>query len=187
MDRGLLTQYSADHKLSFGDGASLIALIKSISDLKGLGDLLADGTMRASKKIGNNSEEWAMHVKGLEMPGYEPRGLKTMALALAVSTRGACHNRSSAYEADFSEKVDRQQISEDRGTITAQSEHFSAIIDSMIWCKFLRKSFNNFYEETSEIYSLITGVKYDSEKLKKAGERINNIKKLFNINKEIII
>ena len=48
-------------------------------------------------------------------------------------------------------------------------------------CKFLRKSFNNFYEETSEIYSLITGVKYDSEKLKKSGERINNIKKLFNI------
>ncbi|GIT12406.1 MAG: hypothetical protein CM1200mP33_5920 [Chloroflexota bacterium] len=51
----------------------------------------------------------------------------------------------------------------------------------MIWCKFLRKSFNDFYEETSEIYSLITGVKYNSRKLKKAGERINNIKKLFNI------
>lgn len=181
MERGLLTQYSADHKLSFGDGASLIALIKSISDRKGLGDLLADGTMRASKKIGNNSEEWAMHVKGLEMPGYEPRGLKTMALALAVSTRGACHNRSSAYEADFSEKVDRQQISEDRGTITAQSEDFSAIIDSMIWCKFIRKAFNNFYQESVEVLNCITGWDVTIEELIKTGERINNSKKLFNI------
>ncbi len=52
---------------------------------------------------------WAMHVKGLELPGYEPRSLKTMALGLAVSPRGACHNRSGAYEADFSGEVDRLQ------------------------------------------------------------------------------
>ena len=123
-------------------------MIKCISQRSGLGDLLAEGTMRASKHVGNRSEEWAMHVKGLEMPGYEPRGLKTMALALAVSTRGACHNRSSAYESDFSEKVDRYKISEDRGQITAQSKDFSAILDSMIWCKFIRKAFNNFYEDS---------------------------------------
>jgi aldehyde:ferredoxin oxidoreductase len=47
-----------------------------------------------------------MHVKGLELPGYDPRKLQTMALGLAVATRGACHNRSSAYEADFSDALD---------------------------------------------------------------------------------
>ncbi|PZC45938.1 MAG: aldehyde:ferredoxin oxidoreductase [Chloroflexi bacterium] len=181
MERGLLSEYTSDHTLSFGDGESLIAIIKCISQRKGLGNLLAEGTMRASRKIGNRSEEWAMHVKGLEMPGYEPRGLKTMALALAVSTRGACHNRSSAYESDFSEKVDRYKVSEDRGRITAQSEDFSAILDSMIWCKFIRKAFNNFYQESVEVLNCITGWDITVEELIKTGERINNSKKLFNI------
>ena len=181
MERGLLTEYASEHKLSFGDGESLISLIKCISQRKGLGDLLAEGTMRASKQTGNYSEDWAMHVKGLEMPGYEPRGLKTMALALAVSTRGACHNRSSAYEADFSERVDRQKVSEDRGYITAQSEDFSAILDSMIWCKFIRKAFKNFYQESVEVLNCITGWDITTEELIKTGERINNSKKLFNI------
>ena len=88
---------------------------------------------------------WAMHVKALEMPGYEPRSLKTMALGLAVSTRGACHNRSSAYEADFSDRVDRLEADALRGRITADGEDFSVILDSLIWCKFLRKAFDDFW------------------------------------------
>ena len=60
----------------------------------GAGDLLAEGSRGAAARVGPGSEAWAMHVKGLEMPGYEPRGLKTMALGFAVSPRGACHNRS---------------------------------------------------------------------------------------------
>lgn len=181
MEKGLLKEYESNNPLRFGDGESLISVIKSISGRIGLGGLLAEGTMRASKEIGNNSEDWAMHVKGLEMPGYEPRGLKTMALALAVSTRGACHNRSSAYEADFSEKVDRYKVSSNRGKITARSEDFSAILDSMIWCKFIRKAFNSFYDESAEVLSCITGWNITKQELMKTGERINNAKKLFNI------
>ena len=64
-----------------------------------------------------------------------------MALGLAVSTRGACHNRSSAYEADFSARVDRLQADVERGRITMEGEDFSAVLDSLIWCKFLRKAF----------------------------------------------
>ena len=74
-------------------------------------------------------------------------------MALSVSTKGACHNRASAYDIDFNNK----EIYHDPTIIaskTKASEDYSAILDSMIWCKFLRKSFNNFYEETSEIYSL---------------------------------
>lgn len=122
-----------------------------------------------------------MHVKGLEMPGYEPRSLKTMALALAVSTRGACHNRSSAYEADFSNRVNRLEADALRGQITADGEDFSAILDSLIWCKFLRKAFDDFWDESAGSLNLITGWDVTSDELKKAGERINNLKKLFNI------
>ena len=137
--------------------------------------------MRAAATVGQGSEAWAMQVKGLEMPGYEPRSLKTMALGLAVSTRGACHNRSSAYEADFSERVDRLKVDDTRGGITMEGEDFSAVLDSLIWCKFLRKAFDDFYAESAAIYERVTGWPMSADELRRAGERINNLKKLFNI------
>ncbi|MEE9123257.1 MAG: aldehyde ferredoxin oxidoreductase C-terminal domain-containing protein, partial [candidate division NC10 bacterium] len=93
--------------LRFGNGDALLAAIPTIARRVGLGALLAEGSRRAAMQVGKESMVWAMHVKGLELPGYEPRSLKTMALGLAVSPRGACHNRSGAYEADFSGQVDR--------------------------------------------------------------------------------
>ena len=73
-----------------------------------------------------------MHVKGLELPGYEPRSLKSMALGLAVSPRGACHNRSGAYEADFSGAIDRFKADPSRGRLVSESEDFAAVLDSLI-------------------------------------------------------
>ena len=122
-----------------------------------------------------------MHVKGLEMPGYEPRSLKTMALGLATTPRGACHNRSSAYEADFSDRVDRLSVDEARGGIAAESEDFEAVLDSLIWCKFLRKAFHDFYEESAQVYSMVTGWEMTAHDLRQCGERISTLKKLFNI------
>lgn len=170
-----------DSDLQFGDSDMVLHTLEKITNREGIGDLLADGTRIASETVGGGSGDWAMHVKGLEMPGYEPRSLKTMALALAVSTRGACHNRSSAYEADFSNRVDRLGVDDDRGRIAMEGEDRSAVMDSLIWCKFLRKAFTDFYAESAEIYTNITGVNMTPEMLQEAGERINNVKKLFNI------
>ena len=172
---------SHEINLSFGGGDALLEGIRLIAERQGIGDLLAEGSMRAARKIGGGSEAWAMQVKGLEMPGYEPRSLKTMALGLAVSTRGACHNRSSAYEADFSDRVNRLEADDQRGRITAEGEDFSAVLDSLIWCKFLRKAFTDLYEESAEIFEKITGWPCSADDLRIAGERINNLKKLFNI------
>ena len=116
-ERGLLTlEDTGGLDLSFGNADIILTCLESISNKNGkLGELLAEGSRIASESLGQNSKDWAMHVKGLEMPGYEPRSLKTMALALAVSTRGACHNRSSAYEADFSNRVNRLEADALRG------------------------------------------------------------------------
>ena len=181
--RGLLTpQDAGGMRLRFGDGDALLAAIELIARRgEGLGDLLAEGTRQASARVGEGSEAWAMHVKGLEMPGYEPRSLQTMALGLAVSTRGACHNRSSAYEADFSAEVDRLRADDRRGAIAMRTEDFSAVLDSMIWCKFLRKAFTDFWGESARAYEMVTGVPTAPDDLRRAGERINNVKKLFNI------
>jgi aldehyde:ferredoxin oxidoreductase len=181
-EKGLLTtEDTGGVELRFGSEEALATALEMIAERRGLGDLLAEGSRRASETVGRGSGDWAMHVKGLEMPGYEPRSLKTMALGLAVSTRGACHNRSSAYEADFSSRVDRLSVDDERGRITMEGEDFSSVLDSLIWCKFLRKAFDDFYAESADIYEHITGWQMTPEELKQAGERINNLKKLFNI------
>jgi aldehyde:ferredoxin oxidoreductase len=122
-----------------------------------------------------------MHVKGLELPGYEPRSLKTMALGLAVSPRGACHNRSGAYEHDFSGDVDRFVADAGRGALVAHSEDYAALMDSLIVCKFLRKCFDDFYSEAAELLGSITGWNCSSDELRRTGERMQTLKKLFNI------
>ncbi len=167
--------------LRFGHREGVLAAIHAIAERQGIGALLAEGSRRAAIETGNNSGYWAMHVKGLELPGYDPRSLKTMALGLAVSPRGACHNRSGAYEADFSGEVDRLHGDPARGRVVAASEDFAAVLDSLIVCKFLRKCFTDFYSEAAEILARVTGWDYTSAEVRLTGERIHTLKKLFNI------
>jgi len=170
-----------DLGLRFGEAAGVFGAIEAIGERRGAGDLLAEGSRLAALAIGGESRRWAMHVKGLELPGYEPRSLKTMALGLAVSPRGACHNRSGAYEADFSGEVDRFKADASRGALVRDSEDFAAVLDSLIVCKFLRKCFTDFYREGAELLSKVTGWDCTSDDLRRVGERIHNLKKLFNI------
>jgi len=96
--------------LTFGSGEAMLRAIELVGRREGLGNLLAEGSRRAAGIIGHHSIAIAPQVKGLEIPGYEPRALQTMALGFAVGSRGADHNRSGAYEVDFSEKVDRRHV-----------------------------------------------------------------------------
>ena len=179
-EKGLLPEARA-LGLRFGDGDGVLAAIHAIAGRDGVGALLAEGSKRAALETGGNSSDWAIHVKGLELPGYDPRSLKTMALGLAVSPRGACHNRSGAYEADFSGEVDRFHGDFARGGTVAASEDFATVLDSMIICKFLRKCFTDFYAEAAELLSQVTGWTYTGADLRRTGERIHTAKKLFNI------
>ena len=179
-DRGLLPEARA-LGLRFGHGDGLLAGIEAIAAREGIGDLLAEGSRRAAIAIGSHSDDWAMHVKGLELPGYEPRSLKTMALGLAVSPRGACHNRSGAYEADFSGEVDRLRGDSARGAVVAASEDFAAVLDSLIVCKFLRKCFTDFYGDAADMLGGVTGWDCTAAELRSTGERIHTLKKLYNI------
>jgi aldehyde:ferredoxin oxidoreductase len=179
-ESGLLPE-DRNLRLRFGDAEGFLAAIPAIAERNGVGDLLAEGSRRAAAHTGGRSAYWAMHVKGLELPGYEPRSLKTMALGLAVSPRGACHNRSGAYEADFSGAVDRLAVDPERGSLVAASEDFAAVLDSMIVCKFLRKCFGDFYSESAELLGKVTGWDFSSAELRRVGERIHTLKKLFNV------
>src|SRR4051794_39610948 len=127
--------------LRFGDAAALLRALEEIGAREGLGELLAHGSRRAAEVVGQGSAAFAPHVKGLELPGYEPRTLQAMALGLAVNARGADHNRSGAYEADLSGRHDRLAGGAEHVAAAIQTEDRAAIMDSLILCKFLRGVF----------------------------------------------
>jgi len=181
-EKGLLTKEDTEGvDLTFGNHAALVEMIHKIGNRSGIGDLLADGVSVASSKLGRNSEHWAMHSKGLEFPGYDPRAMKTLALGLAVGLRGACHNRSPGYEVDMSGEVDRFKGELGRGLMVKEKEDFAAVLDSLIICKFIRRCFDDFYSDAAYLYTQATGLDLTPDELRTAGERINNIKKAFNI------
>ncbi|MGD9856628.1 MAG: aldehyde ferredoxin oxidoreductase family protein [Planctomycetaceae bacterium] len=167
--------------LRFGNSEALLQTLQQIGTRDGLGDLLSEGTRRAARQIGQNSEEFAPHVKGLELPGYEPRTLQTMALGFAVGTRGADHNRSGAYQVDFSEQVDRLHASPDDVRLAIATEDEAAIMDSLILCKFLRGVFDDRMASMAEMLRLVTGWNVNSRELQKTAVRIVTAKKSYNI------
>ncbi|MCZ2856072.1 MAG: aldehyde ferredoxin oxidoreductase family protein [Candidatus Bathyarchaeota archaeon] len=168
--------------LRFGNHEALIELVKKIGARNGwLGDALAEGTKRAAEKIGKGAEQYACHIKGLELPGYDLRGLKTAALGFSVSYRGACHLRSGAYSPDVKGKVNRFAIEKGRGKIVKDGEDLYDVIDSLILCKFSRGTYYDGLEDMAKYYTLATGIEMTPDELIRAGERINNLARLFNV------
>ncbi len=167
--------------LRFGDGAALLRAIDEISSGDGLGLLLAEGSRHLAQKIGRNTIDFAPQVKGLELPGYDPRGLQTMGLGFAVGTRGADHNRSGAYEVDFSEQVDRRNVGPDAAKLAVETEDKAALMDSLILCKFLRGVFTDFFADAAEMLTLVTGWDVAADELRQTAKRIVDQKKRFNI------
>lgn len=182
-ENGILNKENTEEMdLSFGNHEALIEMVKKIGTRDGwLGDVLAEGTKRAAEKIGKGAEKYANHIKGLELPGYDIRGLKTAALGFAVSFRGACHLRSGAYSPDVKGKVNRFTIEKGRGKIIMDNEDQYNVIDSLILCKFSRGTYYEGLDDMANYYTLATGIKVTAEDLRKAGERINNLARLFNV------
>jgi aldehyde:ferredoxin oxidoreductase len=167
--------------LTFGGCDALLRVIPMIAHREGIGDLLAEGSRVAAERIGGDAPDFAPHVKGLEIPGYEPRALQTMALGFAVGSRGADHNRSGAYELDFSERADRYHGTPEAARLAVETEDRAALMDSLILCKFLRGVLTDFWGECSQMLNLVTGWQTTPEQLQQTAKRIVTMKKLINI------
>jgi aldehyde:ferredoxin oxidoreductase len=181
-EHGILTKEDTEGlELEFGNAEAMIEIVHKIGKREGLGDILAEGVKRAAEKIGKGAEKYANHIKGLEMTGYDIRGLKTAAIGYAVSFRGADHNRHGAYAIDLKGTVDRFKVEKGRSKYVIDIEDLYAIIDSLIVCKFSRGVYYKEFEDLAKYYSLVTGIEVTPNELRKAGERINNLGRLFNI------
>jgi aldehyde:ferredoxin oxidoreductase len=167
--------------LRFGDAGALLRALDEIGARTGLGELLAHGSRHAATVVGQGSEAFAPHVKGLELPGYEPRTLQAMALGLAVNARGADHNRSGAYEADLSGSHDRLAGGAPHVAAAIETEDRAAIMDSLILCKFLRGVFADPLREWAALLGAVTGWDVDGDELATTARRIVMAKRAFNL------
>jgi aldehyde:ferredoxin oxidoreductase len=167
--------------LRFGDPEAVLRALDEIGARQGLGELLAEGTRLAAERVGGGSAAFALHVKGLELPGYEPRTMQAMALGLAVNSRGADHNRSGAYEADLSGDYDRLAGGDAHVAAAVETEDRAAVMDSLILCKFLRGVFTDPFGEWAALLSAVTGWDTTGAELRQAARRIVLAKRVFNI------
>jgi aldehyde:ferredoxin oxidoreductase len=178
---GIINKETAGLELDFGSPETMIEMIKRVSLREGFGDTLAEGVKLAAEKIGDGADKYAVQIKGVEMTGYDIRGLKTAALGYAVSFRGADHNRHGAYGPDVSGKVDRFKAEKGRGKLVKETEDLYSIIDSIIVCKFSRGTYVKGFDDLAALYTAVTGIEMSGEELRLAGERINNLGRLINI------
>ena len=165
-----------DEKIEYGDFDGVAELLKKITRREGIGAILANGIIHASKEWG--LEDMAIHVKGLEPAGYEPRTLKGMGLAYATSDRGACHLRATVYKAEISGMIDPDQI-EGKAEVLVDFEDRHTLFDSLIVCRFFRDLYP--WETLSLIIEGTTGMSSDKRQLQKLASNITNQVRRFNL------
>ena len=137
-------------------------LLHDIAYLRGLGATLAKGIKYASEALGMVDQ--AIHVKGLEPAGYDPRVLKGMGLAYGTSDRGACHLRTTFYKPELSNMIDPEQI-EGKAEMFVEWEDRLTIFDSLILCRFYRDLYQ--WEELATMIKGTTGLELDTDAMKK--------------------
>nr|MDO8133380.1 aldehyde ferredoxin oxidoreductase family protein [Candidatus Njordarchaeum guaymaensis] len=171
--------------LRWGSAETVVNLVEMTARRKGFGNHIADGCMRLAKKYG--APELAMHVKGLEIPAYEPRGVQGQALAFATSNRGGCHLRAymaateiMGFGLGMPMKLDRFET-KGKAIMTKMAQEALAVIDSLNICKFAVFAIG--FPEMSAMLNGVTGWNLGPLDMMKAGERIYNLERMF-INRE---
>ena len=187
-EKGILTLKDTDGiDLRFGNDDAMMKVLRKIAFRDGIGDLLADGSRAAAKKIGKGTEKYAIQVKGLELPAYDVRGAKAHGLNYATSFTGADHCRGYAFQEIFGIpipwEVDRFAL-EGKGKLTKWNQDVrAATTDCPTMCAFLLDMAfaGTCLQNTATLMEAVTGMSYTPEEVERVGERINNLAKAFNV------
>ncbi len=187
-EHGLLTPEDLDGiRAEWGSAEALVALTEKICLGEGAGKLLGLGVAGMAKKI-PGSDKFAIHVKGLTLPAHDPRCFNTMAVGYATSNRGACHLTGASYffektavMPEFGYEKPRPRYTEGgEALMNFHTQNLMGIMDSLKMCKFTIYGGVGF-TEICEWYEAVTGSKTSVEDMALAGERIFNIKRLYNV------
>ena len=167
---------SIGERIEYGDSDGVARLLDRMARREGIGDILAGGIEHASREWG--LEDLAVHVKGLEPAGYDPRVLKGMGLAYATADRGACHLRATVYKAELSGTMAPDQI-EGKAELLIDFEDRHTLFDSLIICRFFRDLYP--WETLSLIIKGTTGMDLDKKQLQRLASNITNKVREFNL------
>jgi aldehyde:ferredoxin oxidoreductase len=178
-----------DYKIDYGDVDAIAELLKKIAnppnpplekggrgDFEDIGDILARGIKFAAREW--DLEDIAVHVKGLEPPGYDPRVLKGMGLGYATSDRGACHLRATFYKPELSGMIDPGVV-EGKAELFVDFEDRLTLFDALILCRFYRDLYP--WEQLKEIIHSVTGLDVDQKTLQEKAGAISDIVRRFNL------
>jgi aldehyde:ferredoxin oxidoreductase len=195
-EKGIVSSEDLDGiSLTWGNYEAMLQMMEKVAFRQGIGDVLADGIVRASKKLGKEVEKYVSHSKGMVLAAIDPRMMKGTALGLATSTRGADHLRAMVI-AELAPVMTPEEAQERFGTedvLKATSynkaaalvyyQHLYIVPDLFEVCRFLfglgqgTESFS--YKDLFELYSLATGIEVDEKYLFNICERIYNLERAF--------
>ena len=181
--RGLLDKDKvADTPLEWGDSDAVMSLIGKIGRREGwLGNLLADGVRAASAEIGKESDKFALHVKGMEVPAYDPRGVWGMGLTYATACRGACHLKSWTVSAEFNNL--EPTATEGKAGLVKGIQDLRAVLDSLIVCIFAGRAITK--EWVVKLVNAATDFNWTEEDVDEFGARIYNLERQLSVREGI--
>jgi aldehyde:ferredoxin oxidoreductase len=179
--KGLINKDKTDGaEFRFGNDDVLVGYVEKTAKRQGIGDLMAEGSLRASRVIGCDSERFAIQVKGLEVPGHSARALRGMALGYATATRGGSHHdpRPTGEYAGIS---DRKAV-EGKAAWVIGTQQMTTIGDCLIQCHFLERLLGfTLTEKFVDMINPVTGFGYNLQELVDVAERILDLERSFNV------
>jgi len=189
-EKGILTKKDTDGvELVWGSGEALVEMVHKMGKGEGIGKLMTEGSKRMAEALGKNAIEFAIHVKGLEPSAHDPRRFFSQALSYATAARGACHNASWSHpyeiglsmpEIGIPEPQNPYQI-EGKAEFTAKMQDLMCAMDAMILCRFsqIGKAVN--VTNHVDWLNMITDWGIDIPTYMKTGERLFNLKRMYNV------
>lgn len=174
-------EFGINAEPKFGNKEALLELISKIALRQDIGELLANGVKKAAAKIGQGSEDFAIHVKGLELAGHSARGYKGMTLGYAVSNRGGSHMDMRHVE-ERSGKFDRKSI-DGKPELNYNIQSSTVIRDTLGYCTVIESAFGRvgISDAMIEVLNGVTGINFDKDSLQLLADRIWNLERAFNV------
>ena len=188
-EKGLITdEDTGGMPLRFGDPDVVLELIRQIAFREGIGDLLAEGSRAAARKLGNGAEDFAVHSKGLEVAYHDPRAFVSMAVNYATANRGGCHLEALSYwngygltlpDLGYGEVKPRLESSPEAAKMAYDFQNYMAVYNPLGLCKFIAKGKVG-PERATEILNSAMGWDWTPDDLLRMGEKLFQLKRLIN-------
>jgi aldehyde:ferredoxin oxidoreductase len=186
-EKGIISKEEAGCELTWGNADAIVEMVHQIGNARGLGALLGRGVKRAAEELGRGTEDYAVHVKGMEVPYHDPRAFFSQATSYATGPRGACHMHGASFvmeqgaprpDTGIPPEVDRFD-NEGKGILAMLAQDKYSVTGSMVICVML--SDGMIFADQAAVLEAVTGELWTAERIAQTGERITNLQRVFSM------